>query len=677
MPSINNIDQLSINTIRFLSVDGVQKANSGHPGMPMGCAPIAYILYTKFMKHNPANPKWLNRDRFILSAGHGSMLLYSTLHLCGYDIPMEQLKLFRQWGSITPGHPEFGHTPGVETTTGPLGQGFANAVGMAIAQEYLAAKFNKDDIKILNHYIYGICSDGDLMEGISHEAASLAGHLKLGKIIFFYDNNGITIDGSASLAFSEDVGKRFEAYGWHVQHIEDVNDLNTVETVVKNAQAANDKPSIIVTKTHIGFGSPHKQDTAAAHGSPLGEEEVKLTKENLGWQEEPAFFVPGEVNNHFKNVLISGKEEENKWNLLFIKYREKYPEESKLFIDMMNGDFGDEWKSKLPVFKDDGKKLATRAASGKVLNSIASSLPALIGGSADLEPSNNTYLKGYKNFSAENRDGRNFHFGIREHGMAGILNGMAAYGGIIPYGGTFLIFSDYLRPAIRLASLSKIKPIYVFTHDSIGLGEDGPTHQPIEQIASLRAIPGAIVIRPADANETSYAWQAAIEHKNSPVALILTRQNLQILDREKFPSAKNLLKGAYTLWESIPSGKDSNETPELLLIASGSEVGITLKAAGILESEGLKVRVVSFPSWELFEQQPQEYKDSVLLPSVKARVSIELGVKQGWEKYTGDSGESISIEKFGASAPIDILMEKYGFTVENIVETAKKVIKIK
>ncbi|MGD1007408.1 MAG: transketolase [Ignavibacteriaceae bacterium] len=672
MPSIDNIDQLSINTIRFLSVDGVQKANAGHPGMPMGCAPIAYILFTKFMKHNPANPKWLNRDRFVLSAGHGSMLLYSTLHLCGYNIPMEQLKLFRQWGSITPGHPEFGLTPGVETTTGQLGQGFANAVGMAIAQEYLAAKFNKDDIKLLDHYIYGICSDGDLMEGISHEAASLAGHLKLGKIIFFYDNNGITIDGSTSLAFSEDVGKRFEAYGWHVQHIEDVNDLNVIETAVKNAQAANDKPSIIVTKTHIGFGSPHKQDTSGAHGSPLGEEEVKLTKKNLGWPEEPAFFVPDEVRKHFKTIVINGKEEENKWNLLFIKYREKYPEESKLFIDMMNGDLSDEWKSKLPVFKDDGKKLATRAASGKALNSIAASLPALIGGSADLEPSNNTYLKEYKNFSAENRHGRNFHFGIREHGMAGILNGMAAYGGIIPYGGTFLIFSDYLRPAIRLGSISKIRPIYVFTHDSIGLGEDGPTHQPIEQIASLRAIPGVVIIRPADANETSYAWQAAIEHKGSPVALILTRQGLPVLDQGKYPSAKNLLKGAYILWESIPQEKDSKGTPELILLASGSEVGITLKAAGILESEGIKVRVISFPSWELFEQQPKEYKDSVLPPSVKARVSIELGIKQGWEKYTGDSGESISIEKFGASAPIEILMEKYGFTTENIVETAKK-----
>jgi transketolase len=664
----NNIEQLAVNAIRFLSVDGVQKANSGHPGMPMGCAPIAYTLYTKFMKHNPSNPKWSNRDRFVLSAGHGSMLLYSILHLCGYDISMDQLKSFRQWGSITPGHPEYGHTPGVETTTGPLGQGFANAVGMAVAQEYLAAKFNKDDIKILDHYIYGICSDGDLMEGVSHEAASFAGHQKLGKIIFFYDDNGITIDGSTSLAFSEDVGKRFEAYDWHVQHVEDVNDISTLDKAVKNAQAVKDKPSIIVTKTHIAYGSPNKHDTSGAHGSPLGEDEVKLSKKNLGWPEEPAFYVPEEVSKFFKTIAVNGKEEENKWNLLFINYREKYPDEAKLFIDMMNGDLGDEWKLKLPVFKDDGKKIATRAASGKVLNAIAASLPSLIGGSADLEPSNNTYLKEYKSFSPESREGRNFHFGIREHGMASIMNGMAVYGGVIPYGGTFLIFSDYLRPTIRLASLSKIRPVYVFTHDSIGLGEDGPTHQPIEHLASLRAIPGAIIIRPADANETSAAWQAAIEHKGGPVALILTRQNLQILDQDKYPSAKNLLKGAYIL-------KDSKDTPELILIASGSEVGLSLKAAEKLESEGVKVRVVSFPCWELFELQSKEYKDSVIPASVKARVSVELGVKQGWEKYIGDSGESISIETFGASAPIEILMEKFGFTIDNVVATAKKVMK--
>ncbi len=665
--SSNNIDQLSINTIRFLAVDGVQKANSGHPGMPMACSPIAYLLYSKIMRHNPSNPKWLNRDRFILSAGHGSMLLYSVLHLCGYDIPLEQLQQFRQFGSITPGHPEFGLTAGVETTTGPLGQGFANSVGMAIAQEFLANKFNKDDIKIIDHYFYGICSDGDLMEGVSHEAASLAAHLKLGKIIFFYDHNGITIDGPTTLAFTEDVGKRFEAYGWHVQHVDDVNDLNALETALKNARQETTKPSIIVTKTHIGYGSPHKQDTSAVHGSPLGEEEVKLTKKNLGWPEEPAFLIPEEVKEHFKSVKAKGSEEEQKWNKLFETYKSKYPDEAKLLLDVMNGNFGDEWKSKLPVFKDDGKKLATRAASGKVLNAIAASLPTLIGGSADLEPSNNTYLKEYKNFSAENRDGRNFHFGIREHAMASIMNGMAYYGGVIPYGGTFLVFSDYLRPAIRLASISKLRPIYVFTHDSIGLGEDGPTHQPVEHISSLRAIPRAIVIRPADANETAAAWQAAIEHKDRPVALILTRQGLPILDQEKYPSAKNLIKGAYVL-------RDSKGTPELILIATGSEVGVTLKAADKLESEGIKVRVVSFPSWELFEEQSDDYKESVLPSSVKARLAVEAGVRHGWDRYVGKHGDVISIEKFGSSAPVEVVMEKYGYSADNIAARAKEVL---
>jgi len=675
MPSNQDkMNELCINTIRFLAVDGVQKANSGHPGMPMGCAPIAYLLYTKIMRHNPANPKWLNRDRFVLSAGHGSMLLYSSLHLCGYNVPLDQLKRFRTFGSITPGHPEYGLTEGVETTTGPLGQGFANSVGMAIAEEYLASRFNKDDIKILDHYIYGICSDGDMMEGISHEAASLAGHLQLGKIIFFYDYNHITIDGPTSLAYSDDVTKRFEGYHWHVQEVEDVNNLESLEKALQNAQKVKDKPSIIITHTHIGFGSPNKQDTSKAHGSALGPEEVKLTKENFGWPLEPDFLVPDEVSEYYKKVGIKGKEDEDNWNKLFAKYEEKYPADAKLFKNVMSGNFGEEWKSKLPSFEDDGKKLATRAASGKVLNAIASSLPTLIGGSADLEPSNNTYLKDYKNFSAENRDGRNFHFGIREHGMASILNGMAYYGGVIPYGGTFLIFSDYLRPAIRLGSLSKIKPIYVFTHDSIGLGEDGPTHQPVEHISSLRAIPKLIVIRPADANETVYAWQAALEHKGSPVALLLTRQGLQVLDQKKYPSAKNLFKGAYVLSESTALRKDSSGTPDIIILATGSEVGISLTAAEKLESEGTKVRVVSFPSWELFEQQPKEYRDSIIPPSVKARVSVEAGVKHGWDKYIGDYGEAVSVEKFGSSAPVSVVMEKYGFTPENIVDTAKRVL---
>jgi len=662
-----SIEQLAINTIRFLAIDGVQKANSGHPGMPMGCAPIAYSLYSKIMKHNPANPKWINRDRFILSAGHGSMLLYSILHLCGYGVSLNELKNFRQWGSITPGHPEFGLTPGVETTTGPLGQGFSNAVGMAIAQAHLASMFNKDDIKLIDHFIYGICSDGELMEGISHESASLAGHLKLGKLIFFYDDNKITIDGSTSLAFSEDISKRFDAYGWHVQTVADVNDVASLEAAVTNAQSVSDKPSLIITKTHIGFGSPNKQDSSDAHGSPLGEAEIKLTKQNLGWQEEAAFFIPDEVKEYFKQVQVNGKSVEEEWNRKFLDYQKKYPEEAKLFSEVMHGEFGNEWKSKLPVFEDDGKKMATRTASGKVINSIASSLPTLIGGSADLAPSNNTFLKDYKTFSSENYSGRNFHFGIREHGMAGVMNGMAIYGGVIPYGATFLVFSDYLRPSIRLASISKIKPIYIFTHDSIGLGEDGPTHQPVEHLASLRAIPGLVVIRPADANETSAAWSAAIELKGSPVALILTRQGLPILDQKKYPSAENLLKGAYIL-------KDPNSKPDLILMASGSEVSLALNASERLEAAGRKVRVVSFPSWELFEMQSGKYKNTVLPPNVKKRISIEAGASQGWQKYIGDEGVSISMESFGASAPVEILLEKFGFTVENILEHANKIL---
>ncbi len=666
MPVVSkNFDELAINTIRFLSVDGVQKANAGHPGMPMGCAPIGYVLYSKYMNYSPSNPNWYNRDRFILSAGHGSMLLYSLLHLTGFKVSMDDLKSFRQWGSITPGHPEYHLTPGVETTTGPLGQGFSNAVGMAIAQKFISAKFNKDDIKLIDHFIYGICSDGDLMEGVSHETASLAGFLKLDSIIFFYDDNEISIDGSTDLAFTEDVGKRFEAYNWHVQHIEDGNDIEAIEKAIQNAQK-DERPSIIVTKTHIGYGSPNKQDTAAAHGSPLGEEEVKLTKKNLGWPEDKTFYIPDEVKNFFDEINKKCKEKEEQWNKLFEKYKNKYPGDAKLFSDLMSGNIGEEWKSKLPVFKDEGKKIATRAGSGKVLNAIAASLPSLIGGSADLAPSNNTMLKDYPAFSPENYGGRNFHFGVREHGMASALNGMAIYGGVIPYGGTFLIFSDYLRPAIRLASLSGIRPIYIFTHDSIGLGEDGPTHQPIEHISSIRAIPKVIVIRPADVNETAYAWQFAIEHKGSPVALMLTRQGLPVLDQEKYPSAQNLLKGAYIL-------KDS-DTPELILMATGSEVSITLKAAEELEASGVKTRVVSFPSWELFEMQSEEYKKSVLPSEIKARVSIEAGIKQGWEKYIGDYGEAISIEKFGASAPGGIAMEKYGFTPANIADTAKKVL---
>lgn len=662
-----DLNQLSINTIRCLTVDAVQKANSGHPGMPMGCAPIAYRLYTKFMKHNPENPDWKNRDRFILSAGHGSMLLYSILHLCGYKISLNDIKNFRQWKSITAGHPESGLAPGVETTTGPLGQGFANAVGMAIAQEYLGSLFNKPDMKIFDHFIYGICSDGDLMEGISHEAASVAGHLKLGKIIFFYDDNGITIDGKTSLAFSEDIKKRFEAYNWQVLNIDDVNDLGQIDDAVESAQKEKSKPTLIITKTHIGFGSPNKQDSATSHGAPLGEEEVKLTKKNLGWDQSKYFYIPDEVENHFNKMKSTFSNYENKWNKLFETYKKKYPADAEQFLKIFKNDFGDEWKQFLPAFNKYDEKIATRSASGKVLNTVSSKLPTLIGGSADLSESNNTLIKGQSIFTSENYSGRNIYFGIREHAMAGIVNGMSLYGGIIPYCGTFLIFSDYMRPSIRLASLMKLRTIYVFTHDSIGLGEDGPTHQPIEQLAALRAIPKIVIIRPADANETVEAWKVAIEHKGSPVALALTRQKVSVLDRTKFASAENLARGAYILVQS-------EKNPEVILMASGSEVSLAVEVFDLLRSEGISARVVSFPSWELFDAQSDEYKESVLPKSIKARVSIEAGIKQGWEKYIGDYGEAISIEKFGASAPYEVLFKEYGFTKEAVVASVKRVL---
>jgi transketolase len=536
---------------------------------------------------------------------------------------------------------------------------------MAIAQEYLASLFNKDDIKILDHFVYGICSDGDLMEGISHEAASLAGHLKLGKLIFFYDDNGITIDGKTSLSFSEDIKKRFEAYNWQVSNIDDVNDLKQIDDAVGTAQNEKNKPTLIITKTHIGFGSPNKQDTASAHGSPLGEEEVKLTKKSLGWDENKLFFMPDEVAEYFKDLKSSFNNYENEWNMLFESYKNKYPAEAERFIKVFNNDFGDDWAKALPSFTNYSEKVATRSASGNVINAIAKYLPTLIGGSADLEPSNNTYIKESAKFSAENRSGRNFHFGIREHGMGGILNGMAMYGGIIPYGGTFLIFSDYMRPSIRLASLSGVKPVYVFTHDSVGLGEDGPTHQPVEHLSSLRAIPGVIVIRPADANETVEAWKYAIMHKGSPVALALTRQKIPVLDRTKFASAANTVKGAYVLTES-------NSEPDVIIMASGSEVSIAVDAFNHLQSEGINVRVVSFPSRELFEMQPEEYKESVFPFSIKARVSIEAGVKLGWEKYLGDSGEAISIDKFGASAPYEIIFKEYNVTAEAVVAAVQR-----
>lgn len=662
-----DIEQLSINTIRTLAIDAVQKANSGHPGMPLGMAPIAYALYYKTMKHNPANPKWLNRDRFVLSAGHGSMLLYSILHLSGYNVSLDDLKNFRQWGSITPGHPELGHTPGVETTTGPLGQGFATAVGMAIARDYLAALFNKDDIKIIDHGIWGICSDGDLMEGISHEAASLAGHLKLGKFVFFYDDNHITIDGNTSITYSDDVAKRFESYGWLVLTILNVNDSDQVDRAIKLCRNGCDKPTLIITKTHIGFGSPNKQDKSSAHGAPLGEEEVKLTKRNLGMPEDKTFYVPDEVYSHFKGIAECGQEAEDLWNEKVEEYKIKYPKEYALFESVMNYNFNHDWLNHLPKFDNLSEKIATRVASGKVLNAAAIDIPTLIGGSADLNESNMTHIKSSTSFSAEDRKGKNIHFGIREHAMGAILNGMAIYGGIIPFGATFLIFSDYMRPAIRLAALMKQKVIYVFTHDSIGLGEDGPTHQPIEQIASLRSIPNLVVIRPADANETVEAWKYAINYRGGPVALILTRQKLPILDQNKYGSAKGLQRGAYVV-------KDSKQKPDLILIATGSEVSLSLNAAEQLEAKGKNIRVISFPSWEIFEHQDEEYKNSVLPKDIKAKLSVEMGVAMGWQKYVGDSGSSLSIEKFGASAPDSVLYEKYGFTVENVLTVAKNVL---
>ncbi len=662
-----SIDEVSINTIRFLAVDAIQKANSGHPGMPMGCAPIAYKLYKDFMKHNPANPKWINRDRFVLSAGHGSMLLYSVLHLCGYGISLDDIKNFRQWGSITPGHPEFGLTPGVETTTGPLGQGIANAIGMAAAQDHLAARFNKDSYNLFDHYIYAIAGDGDMMEGVSHEAASFAGHNKLGKLIVFYDDNKITIDGDLSLAMSEDVAKRYEAYGWQVLHVDNVNDLPQIDKAIADAQSEKEKPSIIITKTKIGFGSPNKEGKSSSHGSPLGTDEVTLTKKNLGWFEDKTFFVPEEVKEIFSAVPVKGKEAEDEWNKMFAEYSAKYPEEAKLIKNLFDGKFEESWNEVLPKFENWNEGMATRSASGKVIAAITGAIPALVGGSADLSPSNNTSMPEVADFSAANKAGRYFRYGIREHAMGSIMNGMAYYGGIIPYSGTFMVFSDYMRPPMRMAALANLQAIYVFTHDSIGVGEDGPTHQPIEHLAAMRAIPNLTVIRPADANETVYAWKAALDKHDGPVALALTRQNLPVLDRNKYASAEGVLKGAYVL-------KDSEGTPDIIMMASGSEVSATLKAAEVLDSEGVKTRVVSFASWELFEAQSEEYKASVLPKEVTKRIAVEAGIKQGWEKYISSEGIAVCLDHFGASAPASELFERFGLNSANIVEKAKSIL---
>ena len=658
----DSIKEKAIKTIKFLSVDGVQTANSGHPGLPLGNAGVAYSLWMKIMKYNPKNPDWFNRDRFVLSGGHGSMLLYTMLHLTGYDVSMEDLKSFRQWGSITPGHPENELTPGVEVTTGPLGQGFANGVGMAIAEAHLAAEFNRPGHTIVDHYTYGIVTDGDLMEGVASEAASLAGHLKLGKLIYFYDNNYISIDGSTKLAFTEDRAARFKAYGWHVSHVDDPYDIEKLVSKVDTAKQDN-RPSLIIVNTTIGDGLPSVEGTEEAHGSPPGWEEIEVAKQNAEWPSEKKFYVPDDIKEHFLTKVEDGRVVEGSWEKELSAYEEAFPELAKEFIRRINGELPKGWESALPEFPADEKGMATRAASGKVINALATSLPELMGGSADLAPSNKTWINGELDFQADTPQGRNIHFGVREHAMGAIVNGMSVHGGLIPYGGTFLVFSDYMRGAIRLSALSEYPAIWIFTHDSIGVGEDGPTHQPVEHTASLRVIPNLVTIRPADANETAQAWLFAIKH-HGPVALLLTRQKLSTIDRDTYSEAEGLLRGAYVLADM------GQYDPEIILMASGSEVNLILNAASHLAAEGVNVRVVSFPSWEIFAQQEQSYKDEVLPPDVKTRMSVEAGSTFGWERWVGDHGRIIGIDKFGASAPGDRVMKEYGFSVANVIEKA-------
>ena len=663
--TLRNIDDLCINTIRALSMDAVQKANSGHPGAPMGLAPAGYVLWTRVMKHNPENPGWLDRDRFVLSAGHASMLLYSLLHLSGYAVSLDDIKHFRQWNSKTPGHPEFGHTPGVETTTGPLGQGFANAVGMAMAERHLAARFNSPGHEIVDHYTYMICGDGDMMEGISSEAASLAGHLGLGKLICIYDDNDISIEGSTEIAFTEDVALRFKAYHWHILNVDDGNDIDAIYNAILAAKAQTGQPSLIVLRTHIAYGSPNKQDTADAHGAPLGEKEVRLTKKCLGMPEDDLFRVPEAVSNHFRQCVKTGGEAEDGWQEKFQAYNKNFPDMAKKWVDAMSGFLTTGWDEDIPEFSVSDGPIATRAASGKVLNAIASRLPTLIGGSADLAPSTKTYLNASHEFQRDAYDGRNIRFGVREHAMGGIMSGMFLHHGLRPYGGTFLVFADYLRPALRVAAIMKIPVIYVFTHDSIAVGEDGPTHQPVEHLASLRAIPGITVIRPADASETAEAWRQAIKTTTGPVALILSRQKLPVLKSNDIK--EGLTKGAYVL-------ADCDGKPDIILIGTGSEVHIILEAKKRLLEKGVAARVVSMPSWELFEKMSQKYKDRVLLPDIQTRLAVEAGSPMGWCRYVGTSGAVIGINSFGASAPGGIVMEKYGFTSEHVVEKALELI---
>ena len=662
-----DVEQLGINTARLLSVDGVQKANSGHPGMPMGAAPMAHVLWANAMNYNPKNPEWPNRDRFILSAGHGCMLQYSYLYLTGYDCTLDDLKNFRQLNSRTAGHPEYRLLPGIDVTTGPLGQGFANGVGFAIGQKHLAARFNKPGFDLFNYNIYAICSDGDMNEGVSAEAASMAGHLKLGNLIYLYDDNHISIEGDTMIAFTEDVAKRFEAYDWHVQVVADGNDIKAIAAAIKNAQEETTRPSLIKVRTHLAFGSPNKVDTAGAHGSPLGAEEIKLVKKGFGFDPEKSFVVPEEALNFYRKAGAKGTVLENDWNTLFAKYKVAFPELAAEYELALSGKLPEGWKDSVPVFEPSEKKMATRQASGKVLNAIAAALPQLIGGSADLSPSTETTLTGYDSFQPGSYGGRNFHFGIREHAMGSALNGMALTKGVIPYGATFLIFSEYMRPPIRLAAIMKIRPIFIYTHDSIGLGEDGTTHQPIEQLISLRSIPNVTVIRPADANETAQAWRVAIEHTDGPVVLVFTRQGLTIIDQSKFGKATELEKGAYILSDSLID-------PKVILIATGSEVELVMQAQAKLLEEGIASRVVSMPSWELFEKQDAAYKEKVFPASIKKRLAVEAGSPLGWHKYVTDEGSIIAMNGYGESAPAEELFKMFGFTVENVVAKAKELL---
>ena len=674
------LDQLCINTIRTLTIDAVQKAKSGHPGLPLGAAPMAYVLWTKFMRYNPRNPKWENRDRFLLSAGHGCMLLYSLLYLTGYELELEDLKNFRQWGSRTPGHPEYGMTPGVEITTGPLGQGFANGVGMAMGAAHLAARFNRKDFSLIDHYVYAIVSDGDLMEGVASEAASLAGHLKLGKLIYLYDDNHVTIEGFTDLAFSEDVPKRFEAYGWHTATVADGNDLAAIEAAIRDAQSVADRPSLISVKTTIGYGMP-TAGTRKAHSDPPGEEAVRETKRHLGWPEDKQFFVPDEALAHFRKAVERGAEQESEWQELVQSYIEKDAENGTLWEQTISGELPGDWEQHLPAFED-AEPVATRVASGQVINALAPHMPMLIGGSADLGVSNNTDIKDGGSFEADSYDNRILHFGVREHAMGATMTGMSLNGGLIPYGGTFMCFSDYMRPSIRLACLSEVQVIYVFTHDSVGLGEDGPTHQPVEHLAALRAIPHLFVVRPADVHETREAWRLAILRRHAPTALALTRQKVPLIDRQVYSSAEGLRHGGYILAEAEPAadrgssptvreGSDQQASPKLILIATGSEVSLALAAREQLQTDGIPTRVVSMPCTELFEEQPQAYRDEVLPPTINARLVIEAGVRLGWDRYVGPSGDVICLDRFGASAPGEVALKNLGFNVENVLTHAR------